>query len=110
NVAIQSGGGLAVTGIASPTIDGCRFDGNSAIAGGALAILNGSTPTITGSILDSNSASQGSGAWWDFLTSGTLSGCSVVAGPTASAGEGALHFSTLSTPTITACIVAFSPV
>ena len=109
NVAMQSGGGLAVTGIASPTIDACRFDGNSAVAGGALAILNGSTPTITGSVLDANSASQGSGAWWDFLTGGTLSGCSVVAGPSSSPGEGALHFSTLSTPTITACIVAFSP-
>ena len=59
--------------------------------------------------MDANSATQGSGAWWDFLTSGTMSACSIVAGPTSLAGEGALHFSTLSSPTITACIVAFSP-
>jgi predicted outer membrane repeat protein len=108
NSAVQSGGGLAVTGIASPTIEGCTFVGNSALAGGALAVLNGSTPAIAGCALDSNQASQGAAVWWDFLTGGSVSGSSVVLSATSSGGSGAFHFSTLSSPTVTACIVALS--
>lgn len=109
NVASQSGGGIAVTGVASPTINACTFVGNSAFAGGAMAILNGATPSISTCAMDANQAEQGSAAWWDFLAAGSLSGCTMVGSTTSAAGSGALHFSTFSSPAITACIVAFSP-
>jgi len=108
NVATQAGGGLAVTGTSSPTIDGCTFDANSAFAGGAIAVLNGATPLVTGCLAAGNVANEGGAAWWDFFTGGTLTSSTIVETATAIAPSGALHVSALAGPTITACIVALS--
>jgi hypothetical protein len=108
NVAAQTGGALAVTGVASPTISGCTMSGNSAFAGGAVAVLNGSTPLVTGCLLDANTASEGSAVWWDFFTAGTLASTTIVRSASTDVGAGALHASPFSSPTISACVVALS--
>jgi predicted outer membrane repeat protein len=108
NHATDTGGGIAVTDLPSPTIVSCRLSSNTASTGGAIAVRNGCTPSIQTTILDENTADQGAAIWWDFLAGGTIELCTIVENTALALQGGALSCSPLSTPLINRTILAFN--
>jgi predicted outer membrane repeat protein len=107
NTATQTGGAISTTGIASPTISGCRFQENDALAGGAISVRNASAPSVQTSAFASNQANQGGGMWFDLLTAGTVQGCTFASNEAMPSNGSAIFFNALNTATVTGCILAF---
>lgn len=107
NSATQTGGAIAITDLPSPTISGCRFTDNSALAGGAIAVRNGCVPAISLCIMEANDANQGAAIWYDFFSAGSVTGCTIVFNTALAASGGSLFFSGFSAPILTSNIVAF---
>ncbi|MGH2570681.1 MAG: right-handed parallel beta-helix repeat-containing protein [bacterium] len=107
NVASETGGAISVTSVPSPSISGCQLAGNEALVGGAIAVRNGCEPSIDTSVLVANLADQGAAVWWDFLTGGTMAGCTLVAHDALTADGGALWFNSICAPFVSANIVVF---
>lgn len=108
NSASQTGGGVSVTGLPSPTISGCTFFDNDGLAGGGLAVRNGCAPTVSGSLFDTNRADQGGGIWYDLLTGGSISGCTLVLNDASSGLGGGLFLNSLAGPSVSYCVIALS--
>lgn len=107
NVATQSGGAIGMTDASTPLVQNSSFNGNNAFAGGAMAIRNGCAPQITGCLIDGGSADQGAALWYDFLTGGSLTQCTIV-NVTATGGMGGiLYLASLATPAVERNILAF---
>jgi hypothetical protein len=107
NLAIETGGAISVTSVPSPAISGCELAGNEALVGGAIAVRNGCEPVIDLSVFAANQADQGAALWWDFLTGGTLTSCTLVAHAALTAQGGTLWFNAISAPFVGGNIVAF---
>jgi predicted outer membrane repeat protein len=107
NVATQSGGAIGMTDASSPDIGNSSFVANSAFAGGAMAIRNGCTPQITGCLVDGGTADQGAALWYDFLTGGSVTQCTIVNAQATGGSGGVLYLASVSSPVIQRSIVAF---
>jgi predicted outer membrane repeat protein len=106
NSASQTGGAVSAAGAASPAIWDCRFVGNDALAGGAIAVRNGCTPEVDASLLDGNQADQGGGIWYDILTGGTLTGCTLVHNDATSGLGSGLFLNSPSSTAVSECILS----
>jgi hypothetical protein len=107
NVAGETGGAISITSVPSPSISGCELAGNEALVGGAIAVRNGCEPSIDASVLAGNLADQGAAVWWDFLTGGAMTNCTLVANGALTADGGALWFNAICAPFVGGNIVAF---
>jgi hypothetical protein len=107
NVASEMGGAISVTSVPSPSISGCELAGNEALVGGGIAVRNGCEPSIDASVLVANLADQGAAVWWDFLTGGAMTNCTLVAHGALTPDGGALWFNSICAPFVGANIVAF---
>jgi len=108
NVATQSGGAIGMTDASAPLVQNSTFVGNHAFAGGAIVIRNGCTPQITGCLVDGGSADQGAALWYDFLTGGSLTQCTIVNATATGANGGILYLASLATPAVERNILAFN--
>jgi hypothetical protein len=108
NAASQTGGGVSVIGLPSPTVSGCTFLDNDALAGGGLAVRNGCTPSVSGSLFDTNRADQGGGIWYDLFAGGALTGCTLVLNDASSGLGGGVFLNSLAGPAIGSCVIALS--
>jgi predicted outer membrane repeat protein len=107
NSASETGGAISVTSVPSPSISGCTVTNNDALVGGAIAVRNGCRPDFGASVFVANRADQGAAFWYDFLTGGTVTGCTFASHEAFAPQGGTLWFNSVSAPVVTRNIVAF---
>lgn len=86
---------------ASPTIRGCRFEGNYATFGGALGLQNSASPTVVDCEFAGNSATRGGAVFCQFTSSPEIDGGSFTENHADRGGALFLQFS--SSPGIAGC-------
>ncbi|MBS1760119.1 MAG: right-handed parallel beta-helix repeat-containing protein [Bacteroidetes bacterium] len=86
----------------NPTIENCRFTGNTATNGAAIQITNCS-PIITNCIFDNNTTTQDGGALYLIYGNATITNCLFVGNTTNNGFGGAIGGNSFSNPTITNC-------
>ncbi|MBI4717070.1 MAG: hypothetical protein HY763_04640 [Planctomycetes bacterium] len=91
---------------AHPTLNGCEFSNNTAVAfgawGGAMYNANGATPTVTDCTFIANSAESYGGAIYNVAGSPALVGC-YFDGNSAVGTGGAVYSTSESAPTVSGC-------